>query len=304
MISEDLIRERVTVPGAQVPDRLDRLAFQMFETLPSRKSAFKAIKREEILVNGQSAIPNMLVQANDDLVLLHSFRPTPSPFRFPLQVLWEDDWLAVIHKPAGIAVNGNLHRTIENALGENLLKSNARDALGWPKPVHRLDVPTNGLLLVAKTAGASVELGRQFQRRQIEKRYYALVTGRLEGKETLIDKINGKLAHTLYRGLEYCRSLRNGWITSVEMTPLTGRTHQLRIQLANIGHPIVGDTLYGEKDRVFKGKGLFLCACHLGFHHPISRKFITFNVDIPHKFSAYIQREARRWKKYNTQDQP
>ena len=295
---EALIRERVTVPENGACDRLDRYASENFRTLPSRKSAFKAIKRGDLLVNGEAVQPNQAVRENDDIILLDSLKKTPQ-CHLTLDVVWEDNWLAVVRKPAGIPVNGCYRLTVENALSSNLSSSKADDVLGWPRPVHRLDLQTSGLLLVAKSAKCLMDLGRQFQRRRINKRYRSIVTGHLEGQGTLVDSINGKNAKTFYCAVEHTRSLRTNWITTVDLFPITGRTHQLRRHMHDIGHSVVGDRLYGEKNKIFHGKGLFLCSVELAFYHPISMKRITLTINEPSKFQTYREREERRWKKYN-----
>ena len=291
------IRERLTVPKYSLGDRLDQYAAQNLHSLPSRKSAYKAAKRGALLVNGQTVEPSRFVYVNDEIILVES-HARPPVYRLSLEVVWEDEWLAIISKPPGIPVNGNYARTIERALPFNLTATRAVDALTNPKPVHRLDAPTGGLLLVAKSAKSLMNLSRLFENGRIRKRYRAIVTGRLQRQSTIRLPVNGKHAETFYTVVEHSRSLRTDWLTTLDLIPVTGRTHQLRQHLAAIGHPIVGDSIYGAKKHVFRGKGLFLWAIELEFDHPESGEKIGITIDEPAKFNAYRGREARRWKKY------
>ena len=297
-LPEECIRERLTVPEHVTGDRLDRYVSQNFRALPFRKSALKAIKRGDLLVNGREAEPNQPIQSNDEIVLLISEK-LPPVFPLDLHVLWEDEWLAVVVKPPGFAVSGCKHHTIENALPVNLRPSEVFDRLVRPRPVHRLDAPTGGILLVAKSASALTKLSRQFEIQRVEKRYRALVNGHLNGTDTIMEPVDGKHAETIYYTIQHTRSLRAKWITLVDLVPKTGRTHQLRKHLSWIGHPIVGDTLYGIDNQIFRGKGLFLWAISLSFDHPDSGEKMIVEIDEPPKFKTHRDREARRWRKYH-----
>ena len=167
----------------------------------------------------------------------------PPIFHLDLEVVWQDQWMAIVVKPPGIPVSGNCYRSVEKALPINISPSNVLDVLIAPRPVHRLDVPTGGLLLVAKSSQALINLSRQLQERAVRKRYRAIVTGRLEGENIITDLVDGRKAETVYRPIAYSRSLRTDWITTVDLIPKSGRTHQLRKHLSGIGHPIVGDGL-------------------------------------------------------------
>jgi tRNA pseudouridine65 synthase/23S rRNA pseudouridine1911/1915/1917 synthase len=230
-----------------------------------------------------------------ELVVHAGNRTLPPVLDLPLHLYSEDDHIAVVGKPPGIAVSGNTARTVERALRGNVRVSPQVDALPWPRPVHRLDAPTGGLLLVAKTATAMVSLGRQFQQRRVQKRYLALVTGRLDGDGTVRSPVEGRPAETAYRALSHTRSLRTEWLTTVEARPATGRTHQIRRHLAELGHPVVGDRQYGAEGSVLRSKGLFLWAVELRFEHPVTGATVVVSTDPPPKFSTYPEREERRW---------
>jgi len=173
--------------------------------------------------------------------------------------------------------------------------------LSWPRPVHRLDYSTSGLLLIAKTAGAQVFLGQRFEGRDIHKRYCAVVMGKLESEGQVDEPISGLPSSSRYVPVETVPSLRSGHVTRVDLYPVTGRTHQLRIHMAAIGHPVVGDPKYGQAGNTLKGKGLFLAAVELRFPHPSTQQEMTVSIDAPPKFYALLQREQTRWEKFNEQ---
>ncbi|MCK5802360.1 MAG: RluA family pseudouridine synthase [Lentisphaeria bacterium] len=299
-----------TIPDPQVlgvrtaspapPSRLDLCALELFEEFPSKKSAYKAAKAGRILLDGEATSPNAPVAPGQTLTLLAPHDPPPV-YDFPLTVLFEDESLAVIEKPPGIPVSGNYPRTVERALPANLQPSTAVDALPAPRPVHRLDAPTGGVLLTAKTASALANLSLQFEQREITKRYRAIVTGHLGGDGTIQTAVDGRSALTEYRAVLHARSLTTGWTTTVDLEPHTGRMHQLRIHMASIGHPILGDQQHSE-GKVLRGKGLFLWAVQIEFRHPDTAEQLCISVPEPPKFQAFRTREVRRWKKLSGPD--
>ena len=215
-----------------------------------------------------------------------------------LEVLYEEEALAIINKPASVVVSGNQFHTIQNALLHNLSLSKAADALKIPKSVHRLDYATSGLLLIAKTASSRIHLGKQFENRTIQKRYQAIIIGQLANKKgTIKEKIEGKSAITKFEVIKSVPSLKTKYLSLLNLYPLTGRTHQLRIHLSNLGHPILGDKLYHKTAPLLKGKGLFLCAVELTFLHPFTGKKMNFKIKPPNKFEYRLAQEERRWEK-------
>jgi RluA family pseudouridine synthase len=292
------VRESVAVPPESAGEHLDAYAAKAFNLLESRKAARKAVKRGDLLLDGALAQANWLVRAGQCLELLTPSAPPPPVYDFKFRVLLEDEYLAVVEKPAGIPVSGNYVRTIERALLANISASRQPDALPWPRPVHRLDAPTGGLLLIAKTARAMVELSRQFQERTVHKRYRAIVSGRLEGGGRICEPLDGRRAETGYRVLEQSRSLHTDWLTTLELELFTGRTHQLRRHLAGLGHPILGDRQYALPGQLLRSKGLFLWALELDFDHPKTGERMRMRIDEPPKFATYRDREQRRWQRY------
>ena len=249
-------------------------------------------------MNQEPSTTGYRVQPGDELTLFRQELTPPKGFRLQLDIHYEDEHLAVVVKPAGIPTSGNQFKTIQNALIFNLNKTTAPDALNWPKPVHRLDASTSGLLLVAKTKLAQVNLGQQFENKTVKKRYHAVVIGQPPESGEWNSPIENKPSRTSFRTLQTVPSLRNTWLSLLELTPHTGRTHQLRIHLSRAGFPIMGDKLYGEEGEVFKGKGLFLCSTGLSFTHPANHQELSLELELPQKFQSLLQREKRRWNRY------
>jgi 23S rRNA pseudouridine1911/1915/1917 synthase len=287
------------VPSGVEKIRVDHYTRHVFDFFPSLKSIRKAIKRGEIRIDGKTCMPNATIQPGQLLELADPELPPPKPFRIPLKVFYEDSWLAIIEKPPGIPVRGNKFRTVENALQCNLEPTDKQDALKWPNPVHRLDTPTGGLLIAAKTSLAQVKLGWQFQNREVQKRYRAIVIGRLEGSGCTREPVDGRDALTDYHAIKHVQSLKSDWLTLMDLWPRTGRPHQIRRHLSQLGFPILGDRLYGIEGKILRSKGLFLWAVEVSFRHPILQWQLTIRIDEPRKFNTLLEREKLRWKRYN-----
>ena len=277
--------------------RLSDYAIHIFSSIPTRKGIKKAIKKGAVRIDGQVADTGRWVQSEQVIQLIEIENIPSKPFPLSLEIVYEDNTIAVINKPAGIVVSGNQYRTIENALSTNLTLSTAVDAYKNAKPVHRLDHATSGLLLIAKTRKARVDLGKQFENKDIRKQYQAIVIGQPLPKGTIDLPIEDKPAWTNYKVLQSVNSLKNKQLSLLELIPITGRTHQLRIHLAQLGHPILGDKLYGTEGKILKKKGLFLCSVGLSFRHPITQDRLNLIIKTPNKFQLLMEREARRWEK-------
>lgn len=200
-----------------------------------------------------------------------------------LKVLYEDDHLAIIYKPAGILVSGNKFVTVVNGLSQNLKKSAQNDAT-LPYPIHRLDYGTTGALLVGKTIRSIRDLSQLFADKKIAKSYYAITIGTMNALNGTIETTdNGKHAISKYHVLGSVDSIRFKKLNLVKLEPVTGRKHQLRQHMAHIGHPILGDQDYGLEDLILNGKGIYLHAFSISFEHPITNEVLSIAAPIPKK---------------------
>ena len=281
------------VPDEIEPIRLLEYILKVFSEMTTRSSAKKLLKKGAVKVDGEPVPSGWWIKPGMKIELFDVETNPPKTLPMDLKVMYEDDYLAVINKPAGISVSGNKYVTIQNALMHNLKPSVSEDAMGWPKPVHRLDFPTSGLLLVAKTKEAIICLGKQFEQKTIGKRYRAIVSGRLPKEGIVETSINGQQAKTIFKSVEYIPSPMTQWLTLVDLFPETGRTHQLRIHMASLGNPIVGDKDYTIDKPLLKGKGLFLSAVEIEFVHPVTNEKMKFSIDEPSKFGALLRKERK-----------
>ena len=260
----------------------------------SRTQAQKLINDGCVTVNGQTAKTSLKLDIGDKIdIVIPPPPPSPlSPEAIPLHILYEDDDLLVVDKPAGLTVHpapGHPGHTLVNAiLAHYPHLADIGDSLR-PGIVHRLDRDTSGLMLVAKNRVAQANLAEQFKSRSVVKAYLVLVKGRLTPQTGIIqadigrDPRNrqrmavvsrGREARTEYRVVRYI-----GDYSLLEITPETGRTHQIRVHLAAIGYPVVGDSVYGVKSPYLSRQ--FLHASKLGFHLPSTGKYMEFSSELP-----------------------
>jgi len=224
------------------------------------------------------------INAGDEIELaLPESSSTDNRLVLPLEVLYEDDYLAVIHKPAGILVSGNKFVTVANGLAQNLKKSTLEDST-HPTPIHRLDYGTTGALLVGKTSSSIRALSALFASKEISKTYYAVTIGKMKRQGRINSEIENKPSVSHYEVLECVESPRFGFLNLVKLNPETGRRHQLRIHLASIGHPILGDQDYAIKGKLLKGKGIYLHAYSLEFNHPNTGENLFIKSPLPKKY--------------------
>ncbi len=272
------------VTEEQSDQRLYDVAYTAFSRIiPSRKGIKKAIKRKCLLVDGAVGDSGWKLKSGQKIDLLADYSKVPKIYELEIPIIYEDEQVAVVNKPAGIIVSGNEYRTLYNALGYNLEKSTAIDALPYPTPCHRLDKATSGCVLVAKTKSAQIALGNQFAKKEIKKEYIAIVHGEVENEGTIDTPINGQEALTHFSVLEKAVSKSGEVFSFLSLQPQTGRTHQLRIHLSSLGHPILGDKLYGTEGNILLHKGLFLCAKRI--HATVDDKLIKCVTSTPNKFT-------------------
>jgi RluA family pseudouridine synthase len=286
------------VPEGTDEIRLYDYVGDVFPEIPSRSAIKKSIVKGKILVDGVASKTGTWVRPGQKIDLLDLEEKAPKEYHLDFSVVYQDEYMAIVNKPSGIPVSGNQFKTMQNALVGKLTKSNEVDALDWVKPVHRLDAATSGLLIVAKTAKALMLLGHMLEDKEIQKKYCAVVQGLIDEEGEVKEDIEEKYAFTEYTRIAHEPSLRSEYLSMVDLYPKTGRTHQLRIHMANLGHPIMGDTLYGRAGEVLKGKGLFLCAIGLKFKHPITKENVMVQIDEPAKFDSLMAREKRRFDKF------
>lgn len=276
------VLETHIAPTQETPIRLQEYAVGIFQTITTRSAVKKAIKKELILVDGNVGDTGLLIQGNEEIVLLEEIQQH-KPFDLDLEVLFEDDYLAIINKPAGVAVSGNSFATIDNALVNNLEKSQQEDAVK-PRPVHRLDYPTSGLLLIGKTSASIQKLSRLFEQKEIQKTYHAVTIGKMSPQGEIASPIDNKEALTHFWLLSFQSSKRFTRLNLLELSPKTGRRHQLRKHLSSLGNPILGDKEYGKEGLTLRGKGLYLHASRLEFVHPFTQEIIDIKSHLPKKF--------------------
>ena len=268
----------------ETPIRFQEYGVGVFKTIPTKSGIKKAIKKELIFIDGILATTSKYISGGERIELFESEKPsTFERLKLDLEVLFEDDYLAIIYKPAGILVSGNKFVTIANGLAQNLKKSNQIDAVK-PQPIHRLDYPTSGLLLIGKTSASIQQLGDLFKNKEIQKTYFAIAIGKMQTQGEIIFSVDEKEAFTEFEVLQSEKSERFEFLNLVKLSPKTGRKHQLRKHLLAIGNPILGDKMYFLEDKILNGKGLYLHAGSLEFSHPFTKEKIKVSKELPKKF--------------------
>lgn len=285
-------------------ERLDSFLAEEIDEI-SRSYIQKLIKNELVTVNDKSVKSSYLINQGDKIIVT---LPEPKKLdvkseNIPLEIVYEDDDVAVVYKPKGMVVHpapGNYSGTLVNALLYHLENLSSINGIIRPGIVHRIDKDTSGLLMVAKSNQAHLNLSEQLKEHTITRKYYALVVGNIieeEGtinapigrhpvdrkKMTVTDR-NSKSAVTHFTVLE-----RYKQYTLVEAQLETGRTHQIRAHMTYINHPLVGDPVYGIKKDKFSQKGQLLHAKVLGFIHPTKNEYMEFESDLPEHFTKVLK---------------
>jgi 23S rRNA pseudouridine1911/1915/1917 synthase len=293
----------------QAGKRLDIFLAQFFSENGlglSRTAIQDLIVKGGVLINGKSATKQHTKVKTDDLVRVTVEEKKPNTLdkeNIPLEVVYEDEDLAIINKPIGLVVHpapGNQEHTLVNALLYRFTDLSSINPLR-PGIVHRLDKETSGLLVVAKNNTAHLFLAKQFAKHSIKRKYIAIVRGDMEFDENVIEAPigrhpvnrknmsvsfteNTKYARTYYRTVKRWKDF-----SLLELEPFTGRTHQLRVHLAFIGHPILGDTKYGKNNSFAR---LCLHALSLGFIHPRSGKLMEFSSEAPKEIRDFMKKNT------------
>lgn len=274
----------IELDGARLQDALPELVTAW---IPSRKGCKKAIERRRVLLNGHVAETARRVRTGDALTLLEPARgviSSPNTTRVVLIAI-EDDALLVAWKPPGMSTSGNRARTFRQSIAAQALPSTAQDAFFQPEPMHRLDFMTSGWVICAKTHSAAAAMGRQFENGTVHKKYRACVHGHVPQSMNVALPIAGQAAQSRAHLITHGFLLGREPVSFVSIELLTGRTHQIRKHLAAIGHGVLGDDRHGiPKAGRYHGHGLFLCAAHVSFRHPVSDQALHFEGELPRKF--------------------
>jgi 23S rRNA pseudouridine1911/1915/1917 synthase len=302
----------------------------------SRSRLRRLIDEGDVLVNGSSSKPSYKLRENDEIEIELAEPPVArfEPENIPLDIVYEDEQLAVINKPAGMIVHpgaGVSSGTLANAIAWRFMSEPPASAGGqfdpiepteqanWPPPygggsdrigiVHRLDKDTSGVIVVAKNEAAHEALSKQFRDREVEKSYVALVHGSIRENSGKVDRPiardrrsrlkmaiseTGRNALTLWRVRQ-----RFEKFTLLDVEIKTGRTHQIRVHLASINHPVVGDSLYNEgRDNTVADKDVrtgiqnlnrfWLHAERLSFTHPKTGEKLSFHADVPNELRSFL----------------
>lgn len=282
--------ETITIPVDIQKVRLSELDPSLFQSIQTKSALKKAIKSELVELNGEFGSTGDFVSNGDTVrVYQNHEQKEKAQIEHSLKILYEDKFLAVIVKPAGMLVSGNKRMTVENALKHNLSPSHEEDALTFPEPIHRLDFATSGALLVGKTRGAVVALNQLFEERRIKKKYLAVCIGDLPKEGDIKTPIDGKEAMSSFRLLATRQHGTFNKLNLLEVTIHTGRRNQIRLHLAGIGNPIYGDQKFSPEDIHFRNLGLFLHAHSLGFKHPLTGKEIAVEAGAPKKFKRLFR---------------
>jgi len=280
----------IKIETHKVPQLLDRIRLSdytpgIFKSVFSKKGIKKAIKNGFVTINEAIGFTSDYIIGGETIDLYQANSPNNKPtINLSLEVVFEDDYLAIINKPAGIIVSGNKKYTLENGLPRVLSKSTQKDALNRPEPIHRLDYPTSGALLVGKTAQAVRLLNKMFEERVIHKKYHAVIIGKISDNGIIESSIENKACKSEYKTICRLESRKYEYLNLVELIPHTGRRHQLRIHLASIGTPIFGDLKYGKEGLTGIGNGLYLHATSLAFKHPNTNNEVHTTIPLPKKF--------------------
>ena len=295
MNSTDLkIIESIVVPTLNKRERLSDYLPGHFNTIYSKKGIKKAIKSGLVKINGKKAFTADYVFGNERIDLLQSpLANKRKTLNIILEIVYEDDYLAVINKPAGIIVSGNKKYTIENALPLALKKSKQQDGLDYPLAIHRLDYPTSGLLLIGKTSRSVILLNKMFENKKIIKNYEAVTIGEQDDQGVINTAIDNKKSKTTFKVIKRLNSIRYKNLNLVELIPHTGRTHQLRIHMSKIGNPIFGDRIYGIECLISKGNGVYLQASKLTFKHPFKEKILKISIPRSKKTSKLFPKNMK-----------
>lgn len=289
---------------AEKQERIDKYLIDKLDM--SRSKIQRMIDSCNIVVNGNKVKSSYSLKIDDEININDDYSEEVDIVAqdIPLDIIYEDDYLLVINKPSGMVVHpavGNYSDTLVNALMYHCNKLSSVNGKIRPGIVHRIDADTSGLLVVAKNDGVHNALAKQISEKTVLRKYIALVQGVIvedsatidapigrdknDRKKMAVTDINSKDAITHIKVLERYKNA-----TLIECKLETGRTHQIRVHMNYINHPVVNDPVYGFKKLDDKEFGQMLHATSLGFIHPITNKYMEFHIDVPDKFKEILNK--------------
>jgi 23S rRNA pseudouridine1911/1915/1917 synthase len=298
-------KEFLTTPLSGLGQRLDVFLSEKINEL-TRAQIQKLVESKRVRVNGVTSKSNRRLKEGERVEIEYEL-PEPEviqPEDIPLDIIYKDSTLLIVDKPSGMVVHpgvGNRTRTLVNALLFHFPDIGGVGPEERAGIVHRLDKETSGLMVIARNRTAYSQLQRQFKQREVEKLYLGLVWGKMpekkgefswaigrhvkHGERISVSTRKPKEARTLYSvQKEYDE------FTLLEIRPLTGRTHQIRVHLAASGHPLVGDTRYGPRKAKIRAPRLFLHASKLSFRHPETGERVEFLSPMPKEMKDFLDK--------------
>ena len=296
----------IDVPQEYEGERIDKFLAILVENA-SRNSIQKLIESEKVLVNGKSVNKKYKVCADDEITMLPGELKAldAQPENIPLDIVYEDEHLLVVNKPRGMVVHpapGNYSGTLVNALLYHCKDSlSGINGVLRPGIVHRIDKDTSGLLVVAKNDKAHIGLAQQIKEHSFTREYNAVIVGHLKESQ---GTINAPIGRNPKDRKKMCVTYQNSknavthysvindydGYSHISLKLETGRTHQIRVHMAHLGHPVAGDFVYGNDKKSAYLNGQCLHAIKIGFIHPITEEYLEFTSDLPDYFKGFLSK--------------
>ena len=296
----------IEVPENFEGERIDKFLSVLLQD-SSRNAIQKLIENGKVLVNGAQVNKKYKVSTDDEIKMLPSeLKPLDAePENIPLDIVYEDEHLLVVNKPRGMVVHpapGNYSGTLVNALLYHCKDSlSGINGILRPGIVHRIDKDTSGLLILAKTDKAHIGLAQQIKEHSFTREYNAVIVGHLkerqgtvnapigrnpkDRKKMCVTMTNSKNAVTHYNTIEDYEGYSH-----ISLKLETGRTHQIRVHMAHLGHAVAGDFVYGNDKKSAYLNGQCLHAIKIGFIHPITQEYLEFTSDLPDYFTEFLNK--------------
>lgn len=282
----------------------------------SRAQVQNLVSGGQVTVNGSAPKASHKLKEGERVEVDYQVPSPPiiGPENIPIKIFFQDDHVVVLEKPSGMVVHpgaGNFTHTLVNALLFRFPQIHAVGPSGRPGIVHRLDKQTSGVMVAALTDMAYTELQRQFKAREVDKHYQGLVWGKISSREGKISWPLGRHVHNGERISVKTRKPREAetlfkvgqnfrQFTLLEIKPITGRMHQIRVHLTAFGHPLVGDTVYGRRKNKSRCPRLFLHAVRLVFTHPFTQERMEFSSPLPQDLKDFLSRIEKQNPKPQT----